>query len=73
MIKAVLWILLGSSLLLGGCTNLSPKPWQRGDLAKPEMSWDPDPMEAAMREHTYLSKEAAAGSATVGGGGCGCN
>ena len=37
------------------------------------MAWDPDPVDAAIREHTYNSKEAATGSATVGGGGCGCN
>jgi hypothetical protein len=37
------------------------------------MAWDPDPVDAAIREHTYNSKEAASGSATVAGGGCGCN
>lgn len=59
--------------LLSGCSAMQPKAWQRGDLAQPEMAWDPDPVDAAMRQHTYDSKEAASGSATVGGGGCGCN
>jgi hypothetical protein len=60
-------------VLLSGCASFEPKAWQRGDLARPEMAWDPDPVDAAMREHTYNSKEAASGSATVAGGGCGCN
>jgi hypothetical protein len=60
-------------LALAGCGSLGPKAWQRGDLAKPEMAWDPDPVEAAIRSHTYDSKEAATGDASVGGGGCGCN
>lgn len=60
-------------ILLSGCSAMEPKAWQRGDLAQPEMAWDPDPLDAAMRQHTYDSKEAASGSATVGGGGCGCN
>ncbi len=60
-------------ILLSGCSAMQPKAWQRGDLAQPEMAWDPDPLDAAMRQHTYDSKEAASGSATVGGGGCGCN
>ncbi len=60
-------------LLLAGCAGMEPKAWQRGDLARPEMAWDPDPVDAAIREHTYNSKEAASGSATVAGGGCGCN
>ncbi|HWY23593.1 MAG TPA: DUF4266 domain-containing protein, partial [Nevskia sp.] len=59
--------------LLSGCAGMTPKAWQRGDLAQPEMAWDPDPVDAAIREHTYNSKEAATGSATVAGGGCGCN
>ena len=59
--------------LLAGCANMEPKAWQRGDLARPEMAWDPDPVDAAIREHTYNSKEAATGTAGIGGGGCGCN
>ena len=30
-------------------------------------------LDEAYREHTYFSKEAAAGGGGVGGGGCGCN
>jgi hypothetical protein len=66
------WLCLG---LLSACSSMSmePRPWQRGDLARPEMAWDPDPVDAAIRSHTYDSKEAASGRAGVGGGGCGCN
>ena len=60
-------------MLLAGCSGMQPKAWQRGDLAQPEMAWDPDPVDAAIRQHTYESKEAASGSASVAGGGCGCN
>lgn len=49
------------------------QPWEKGMLAKPEMIFDEDALDAAFVEHTYSSKEAAFGGAGVGGGGCGCN
>jgi len=59
---------------LAGCGALTPvQPWQKGVLAKPEMSFDGDRLEAGFAEHTYSSKEAASGGSSVGGGGCGCN
>jgi hypothetical protein len=62
------------ALAAGGCALENVQPWQREDLARPEMAWDSGFVgERAMREHTYVSKEAASGDATVGGGGCGCN
>lgn len=63
-----------TSLLLGACVSLEPvQPWQRGDLARPEMAFEPDPLQASYRRHVDFSKEAASGGATLGGGGCGCN
>lgn len=56
---------------LAGCANV--KPWERGYLAKPEMSFDSDTAEARNLQHIYSSKEAAHGGYGVGGGGCGCN
>ncbi len=56
---------------LWGCTTV--QPWERGDLAKIEMAWDPDPMKSALRDHIYFSKEGSSGGASSGGGGCGCN
>ena len=49
------------------------QPWQKGNLAKPEMAFDPDALETRFADHTYFSKEGASGGASVGGGGCGCN
>ncbi len=72
--RAMRWGVLAIGMtLLCGCGAMQPKAWQRGDLARPEMAWDPDPVDAAIRQHTFESKEAASGGATVGGGGCGCN
>ena len=63
--------LLGLIALLSGCANV--QPWERGNLAKPEMAFDSNPGAAALLQHTYSSKEAASGGYGVGGGGCGCN
>lgn len=63
--------LLIALLALAGCANV--QPWERGNLAKQEMAFDPNPAAAALLQHTYSSKEAAAGGYGVGGGGCGCN
>ncbi|MES2149001.1 MAG: DUF4266 domain-containing protein [Pseudomonadota bacterium] len=61
-------------LALAGCGALAPvQPWEKGALAKPAMSFERDRLEARFAEHTYSSKEGAAGGAGVGGGGCGCN
>lgn len=49
------------------------KPYERGNLAKPVMSENLDPLLKAMTEHAYFSREASSGGGGVGGGGCGCN
>jgi hypothetical protein len=61
------------ALALAACATTPPQAWERGHLAKPEMAWDPDPGQAAIRSHTYTSKEQATGGASAGGGGCGCS
>ena len=58
-------------LLVSGCATV--QPWEKGDLARPNMAFDPDPLEARLKQHTYGAKEAASGGYGVGGGGCGCN
>jgi len=58
-------------LALGACANI--KPWERDVLAREEMAFDPDPLEAARRNHVYFSKEASLPGGSAGGGGCGCN
>ena len=49
------------------------KPWERAVLARRDMAWDPDELEAARRSHTFFSKEASLPGGSAGGGGCGCN
>ncbi len=51
----------------------SVQPWQRDLLAAPGMEIDPDPIETALDEHIYFSKEASSGGLGSSGGGCGCN
>lgn len=60
--------------VISGCTSIEPvKPWEKGILSRPEMTFEVDRLDAAYTEHIYFSKEAASGGAGVGGGGCGCN
>ncbi len=59
--------------LLGGCSTEPLKPWDRDLLAQPEMQLVPDPLQNALDEHIYFSKEGSFGGQGVGGGGCGCN
>ncbi|HET9446011.1 MAG TPA: DUF4266 domain-containing protein [Steroidobacteraceae bacterium] len=58
-------------LALAGCTSV--QPWERDVLARPEMSLDDAPLDAAIDDHIYFSKEASSGGRGFGGGGCGCN
>ena len=60
--------------LTTGCAGpVRVQPWEKGVLAKPEMTFEADRLDSLFNEHTYSSKEAASGGAGVGGGGCGCN
>lgn len=71
-LKFSVWpaLLLGIALL-GGCAPV--EPWQKGNLAKSHMAFDPDPLEAKWVRRTYQAKEAASGGYGAEGGGCGCN
>lgn len=62
---------IGSLLMLQACTSVPP--YQRGNLAKLEMAWTPDPQDATLSKHIYFAKEASSGGAEAAGGGCGCN
>jgi Domain of unknown function (DUF4266) len=60
--------------LLTGCSNLGQvQAWEKGQLAKPAMTFEADPLDQRFMQHIYGSKEAASGGYGVGGGGCGCN
>ncbi len=63
-------LLLTTFGLLSGCAQVAP--WERGRLAQPEMALNPNPAQRALREHVYMSREAAIGGASSAGGGCGC-
>ncbi len=58
-------------LALGGCATV--QPWEKGNLARPDMQFDGDPLRSRFEQHIYFSKEGASGGYGVGGGGCGCN
>lgn len=58
-------------LALAGCATV--QPWEKGKLAKPEMTFGGNRLEVRYADHIYTSREAASGGAGVGGGGCGCN
>jgi hypothetical protein len=60
---------------VSGCAPIQPvHPWEKGTLAKPEMTIEgSDPLGAKFSDHIYVSREGASGGAGVGGGGCGCN
>jgi len=58
---------------LASCAIEPPKPWEKGNLAKPEMQFDYDSLDTKTQQHIYTSKEGATGGYGVGGGGCGCN
>jgi cytochrome c biogenesis protein CcmG/thiol:disulfide interchange protein DsbE len=49
------------------------RPWERGELAAPEMQLICDPLESEFDDHIYFSREASSGGRGFGGGGCGCN
>lgn len=68
------WILtsiLLAGLSLTGCQTV--KPWERGFFADFTMQPDRDPIQTAMSEHIYFSRESSSGGRGVGGSGCGCN
>ena len=58
-------------LVLAACAPVAP--YQRGYLARDDMSLEGNAGNAKALEKTFSAKEAALGGATVGGGGCGCN
>jgi hypothetical protein len=62
-----------AALSIAGCSSLGVEPWERDVLAKEEMQLIADPLDVAIDEHIYFSKEASSGGRGFGGGGCGCN
>jgi hypothetical protein len=65
--------LAAGAVLVSGCSSLGVKPWQRDVLAREEMRLDANPLDGAIDDHMYFSKEASSGGRSFAGGGCGCN
>lgn len=65
--------LLLAGSLLSGCASFGVKPWQKGVLARQDMQVVSNPLDTAIDQHIYFSKEASSGGQGFGGGGCGCN
>jgi hypothetical protein len=42
-------------------------------MAEPVMRPNSDPLQAAVDDHIYFSKEGSSGGRSYAGGGCGCN
>ena len=57
--------------ITSGCASV--EPWQRGNLARPEMQISGDPVDDLLLQQVFYSKEAASGGIGAAGGGCGCN
>ena len=64
-------ILFGALSLAAGCVGV--KPYERELLAKPTMTFQPDPHEDVLDLHMLEAREGAVGGYGSAGGGCGCN
>lgn len=74
MRRVNIWIVMALGCLsLVGCGSLGVKPWQREVLSRQDMRPDGNPLDEAIDDHMYFSKEASSGGRSFGGGGCGCN
>ncbi len=60
-------------VVLSGCANMGVEPWERDVLAREDMQLSGDPVDDALDDHIYFSKEATSGGRGFGSGGCGCN
>lgn len=67
----VRFILGLAAVMCAGCVSVAP--WEKEKLSLKHMAFEPDPLEARSRQHTFASKEGTSAGYGVGGGGCGCN
>jgi Domain of unknown function (DUF4266) len=73
-LKKIPIFLIATASMMSGCSSITPvNAWEKADLAKPEMTFESDVLDAKFTDHIYFSREAATGGSGVGGGGCGCN
>jgi hypothetical protein len=70
--KTILVLALAAGL--SGCASFgNVQPWEKGTLARPEMTFNDGHPFSRYDDHIYTSREASSGGTGVGGGGCGCN
>ena len=61
-----------SVLVCAGCGDV--RLFEQKRLNRPDMRFDADPLQQAMREHVHAAREGAVGGFSgEGAGGCGCN
>lgn len=67
------WMFLVLFVLSCSACSTHVPPWKRAALAQDNMALETDALEAALRQHSFFSKEASTGGYGGAGGGCGCN
>jgi len=65
--------ILSLCFFISACADMGVEPWDRDLLAKPAMAINSSPLDQAVDDHIYFSKEASSGGKSFAGGGCGCN
>ncbi|MCX7085828.1 MAG: DUF4266 domain-containing protein [Methylococcales bacterium] len=65
-----IFFFISISIFCIACVHL--EPWERRNLAKPQMAVEAFPLLNEMRAHNFGSREAGSGSSASSGGGCGC-
>lgn len=63
-------LVAAAALAAGGCATV--QPWQRGRLADPCMTFDPNASQVAYMTHWQEAREGSSGGYGVQSGGCGC-
>ncbi|MEL6868438.1 MAG: DUF4266 domain-containing protein [Pseudomonadota bacterium] len=73
MISRLRLCLIASLCVLFGTGCATVEPWEKGYLAREEMTLTPDPLAATLSDHIFFSKEASSSGSSASGSGCGCN
>ena len=68
--RALVLLVAAAALSSVGCATV--QPWQRGRLADPCMTFDPDGSRVAYMTHWQEAREGSSGGFGVQSGGCGC-
>jgi|DewCreStandDraft_5_1066085.scaffolds.fasta_scaffold81307_2 hypothetical protein len=69
-ILIILFALLTLGIFVTSCVTV--QPWERGNLSKPIMIFDKDPIKKGILLHYIEFKEGSSGATGSQSGGCGC-